>query len=435
VTTLRIETPRVYKPLLTPSRYKGAYGGRGSGKSHFFAEMLVERCVIDPTTRVVCVREVQKSISQSVRQLVEDKIAKLGVGHLFDVPIDRSANIKVLDARGTPQGLIAFQGMQNHTNDSIKSLEGYDIAWVEEAQSISQRSLDLLRPTIRKPGSELWFGWNPSKDTDPVDVLLRGPNPPRNAVVVEANYTDNPWFPDELRDELEGDRERDPDKYAHVWLGAYQGRSEARVFRNWRVGDGSEFITTHDTVFRFGADWGFAIDPTVLVRGYLDGRKLYVDWEAYEEQCEVDQTPALFDRIPRARDFRITADSARPETVSYMRRHGFPKIVSALKGQGSVEDGISFLQSFDIIVHPRCENVIRELSSYSYKVDRQTDEVLPMLEDKDNHTIDALRYALEGLRRAGVAPKAEVRDTRRPRDIYTRNRDRDGDDYGGGMYG
>jgi len=145
VTTLRIETPKAFKPLLTPSRYKGAYGGRGSGKSHFFAEMLVERCVMDPSTRAVCVREVQRSISQSVRQLVEDKIAKLGVGSLFDIPKDREAHIKVLDRHGVPRGLISFQGMQNHTNDSIKSLEGYDIAWVEEAQSISQRSLDLLR--------------------------------------------------------------------------------------------------------------------------------------------------------------------------------------------------------------------------------------------------------------------------------------------------
>lgn len=440
MTTLRIETPKAFEPLLVPSRYKGAYGGRGSGKSHFFAELLVERCIMDPTTRAVCVREVQRSISQSVRQLVEDKITKLGVQSRFEIPKDREAHIKVLDAQGTPRGLISFQGMQNHTNDSIKSLEGYDIAWVEEAQSISQRSLDLLRPTIRKPGSELWFGWNPNKADDPVDVLLRGEQPPRGSVVIEVNYHDNPWFPSELLEEMEGDRERDPDKYAHVWLGGYQGRSDARVFRNWRV---QEFESPRDAVFRFGADWGFAIDPTVLVRGFIGrwdgeraiadqaGRCLFIDYEAYEVGCDVDMTPALFDTVPRSRDFRITADSARPEVVSYMRRHGFPKIVPALKGPGSIEDGIAFLQSFEIVIHPRCEHAAREVAGFSYKIDKRTDEILPFLEDKDNHVIDALRYGLEGLRRAGVAPKAKASDTNRPNDRYSRGRQ----DEESSMYG
>ena len=202
------------------------------------------------------------------------------------------------------------------------------------------------------------------------------------------------------------------------------------MFRNWKV---EEFDTPADAVFRFGADWGFAVDPTVLVRGYLKGRTLYIDHEAYAVGCEVDKTPALFDKVPKSREYRITADSARPEVVSYMRRHGFPKIVPAIKGQGSIEDGIAFLQSFDIVVHPRCENVIRELGAYSYKIDKMTDEILPVLDDKDNHTIDALRYALEGLRRAGVAPKPEVVDTTTPRDRYARGRVEQQDD--GGFYG
>lgn len=428
MTTLQIQTARVFLPLLAPSRYKALYGGRGGAKSHFFAEALVERCVIDPETRAVCTREIQKSLAQSVRQLIIDKIEKFGVKSRFVVPMDNESAIFVLDGVGRRVGRIDFSGLQNHTKDTIKSLEGYDIAWMEEAQSISQRSLDILRPTIRKPGSEIWASWNPNKPTDPVDALFRGPHPPRNSVVVEVNYHDNPWLPDELKEEMEGDRLRDPDKFAHVWLGGYQGRSESRVFRNWKV---EEFTTRPDAVFRYGADWGFAVDPTVLVRGYLVGRTLYIDHEAYKVGCEIDKTPALFDTVPGSRDWRITADSARPETVSYMRRNGYPKIVAALKGQGSVEDGVSFLQSFDIVVHPRCEHVIAELAAYSYKVDKMTDEVLPVLEDKDNHTIDALRYALEGLRRAGVAPKPETVDTRRPRDLYSKGRN-DGDD---GMYG
>lgn len=344
-----------------------------------------------PGTRIACVREVQKSLKNSVKLLVEDKIKALGFG-----------GFSVLDAEiKTPgDGVIIFQGMQNHTADSIKSLEGFDVAWVEEAQSLSQRSLDLLRPTIRKEGSELWFSWNPNKPTDPVDQLLRGDTPPAGAVVVEANWSDNPWLPDELRADLEDDRRRDPDKYAHVWGGSYALNAQARVFRNWKV---EAFETPSDAIHRFGADWGFSIDPTVLVRCHIEGRTLYVDAEAYAVGCEIDKTPTLFDQVTGSRKWLIRADSARPETVSYMQRHGF-KITSALKGPGSLEDGVEFLRAFDIVVHPRCQHVADELALYSYKIDPHTEEILPLLEDKNNHTIDALRYALEELRRSGWKP-------------------------------
>lgn len=404
---LQIPTPRKFVPLLRPSRYKGAHGGRGSGKSHFFAEMLVERAIMQPGLRAACVREIQKSLKNSVKLLVEDKIAKLGVQSSFE--------ILEAEIRTPGGGIIMFQGMQNHTADSIKSLEGFDIAWVEEAQSLSQRSLDLLRPTIRKPGSELWFSWNPNKPTDPVDVLLRGENPPTDSVVVEVNWNDNPFLPAELRADLEDDRRRDPDKFLHVWQGHYSLNSEARVFRNWKV---AEFDTPKDAVHRFGADWGFAIDPTVLVRCHIEGRNLYVDHEVSQVGCEIDKTPALFDQIPGSRKSLIRADSARPETVSYMKRQGF-KIIPAIKGQGSIEDGVEFLRSFDIIVHPRCVKVAEELTLYSYKVDEHTGDILPALEDKNNHTIDALRYALEELRRTGYKPKVPD-PTRNPTDRYRR---------------
>ena len=179
MTQLNIDTPRVFKPLLHPSRYKGAHGGRGSGKSHFMAELLIEACLLK-STNAVCVREIQKSLSQSVKKLLEIKIEALGVGSLFEI---QESVIKCKNG-----GRIIFQGMQNHTSDSIKSLEGFDIAWVEEAQSLSQRSLDLLRPTIRKPESELWFSWNPSKDSDPIDVLLRGETPPPDAIVAVIKH-------------------------------------------------------------------------------------------------------------------------------------------------------------------------------------------------------------------------------------------------------
>ena len=191
--TLRVEVPRVYKPLLAPARYKGAWGGRGSGKSHFFSERMILMHLQEKTDSV-CVREVQQSLNQSVKKLLELKIEQLGVGSQFEVLYDR---IK------TPfGGVIIFQGMATTTAESIKSLEGFDICWVEEAQSLSQRSLDLLRPTIRKEGSELWFSWNPRKNTDPIDVFLRSDSLPPGAVVIKANFRDKPWLTNVLKDEL-----------------------------------------------------------------------------------------------------------------------------------------------------------------------------------------------------------------------------------------
>jgi phage terminase large subunit len=401
VTTLTIETPRVYLPLLQPARYKGVYGGRGSGKSHFFAELLVEESIRQKTD-AVCLREIQKSLKFSVKKLIESKIQSLNAGYYFDV-LDSQINSKL-------GGVIIFQGMQDHTSDSIKSLEGFKIAWFEEAQSGSQRSLDLLRPTIRAPGSELWFSWNPRFSTDPVDVLLRGENPPPNATVVEANFGDNPWFPQELVDEMEYDKRRDPDKYAHIWLGKYQQNSSARVFKNWSV---EEFERPAGTIHRLGADWGFSVDPSVLIRCDIDGNRLYVDYEAYMVGCEIVNLPELFMSVPDAEKWPITADSARPETISHMQKNGFTKIRPAIKGAKSLEEGVEFLKSFDIIVHPRCKHLIDELTLYKYKEDPLTGAILPILEDKDNHVIDALRYACEGARRAGKAPKPQKPTIRR----------------------
>lgn len=389
MSTLQIQTPRVYVPLLAEARYKGAYGGRGSGKSHNFAEMLIEECIREKTD-AVCLREIQKSLKFSVKKLLENKIASMNAGSYFEVQ-----NEQIKSAAG---GVIIFQGMQDHTSESIKSLEGFKIAWFEEAQTASQRSLDLLRPTIRAPGSQLWFSWNPRFATDPVDQLLRGPTPPPGAIVVEANYTDNPWLPAELQDEMEYDKRRDPDKYAHIWLGKYQSNTSSRVFKNWTI---EEFEVDPTAVIRQGADWGFSVDPTVLVQAYIVGRKLYIPYEAYRVGCEIVDTPALFMSLPDAEKWPMVADSARPETISHLRKNGFPKITAAIKGPKSVEEGIGFLQGFDIVVHPRCTHTIDELTLYSYKTDPLDEsKVLPVLADKDNHVMDALRYAMEGARRA-----------------------------------
>lgn len=393
---LDIPTAEVFEPLLRPARYKGAWGGRGSAKSHFFASLWLDESVRQKLD-FVCLRETLKSLEFSVKKLLESKIVQHNAGDYFDVQ-DR----RIKSRKG---GVTIFEGMQNHTADSIKSLEGFNRAWFEEAQNASENSLTLLRPTIRAPGSELWFSWNPDLETDPIDALLRGEVLPRDAVVVKANYSDNPWLPDELREEMEFDRSRDPDKYAHVWLGEYRRNSEARVFKNWRI---EEFDVHPEAIIRQGADWGFSVDPSVLVQSYIIGNTLYVPHEAYMVGCEINNLPDLFRTVPGSEKWWITADSARPETISYMQKHGFPKMGPAIKGARSLEEGVEFLQSYDIVVHPRCKHTIQELTLYSYKTDPLTGTVLPALQDKDNHVIDALRYANEGARRAGKPkPKPE----------------------------
>jgi phage terminase large subunit len=369
------------------------HGGRGSGKSHFFAEALVEKCLTEDAVRAVCIREIQKSLEQSVKRVIEDKIQALGVGHYFDV-LDK-------EIRTPGDGLILFQGMQDHTAESIKSLEGYDVAFCEEAQALSKRSLQLLRPTIRKPGSELWFAWNPASADDPVDQLLRGPNKLTNATVVEANWRDNPFFPDVLREEMLTDRELFPDDFDHVWEGGYLTISDAIIFRR-RVTI-ENFSTPLDARFFFGADWGFANDPTVLLRSFIRDERLYVDYEEFGHHVEIDDTPALFDKVPGSRLWPIKADGARPETISYMRRKGF-QISAAEKWPGSVEDGIAHLKGFkQIVIHERCKNLQIEARRYSFKVDKKTGDILPIIVDAWNHGWDSARYSLDGyIQRRGL---------------------------------
>lgn len=392
MTELRIQTAEVFEPLLRDARYKAIHGGRGSGKSRFFASLLVEEHISEKID-AVCLRQVQKSLEFSVKREIEAAIQSMNAGAYFDVQDKR-----IFSQRG---GVTIFEGLQNHTATSIQSLARFKRAWVEEAQDLTQFSLDILRPTIREDDSQIWFSWNPRKAVDAVDLFLRGPKPPKDAAIVQSNWSDNPWFPKVLAEEREHDlRSASPAKYAWIWGGAYLKADEDLVFRNWRV---EEFDTDQGALYRYGADWGFSIDPSVLVRCYLDGRRLFVDYEAYQVGCEIDRLPDLFMTVPQSEKWPITADSARPETISYMKRNGFPRMAAAIKGAKSLEEGVAFLQGLEVIVHPRCLHTIDELSTYAYKKDPDTGLPIPILEDKNNHVIDALRYACEGARRAGKA--------------------------------
>lgn len=406
--SVEFPTPRAYVPLLRPSRYKGVWGGRGSAKSHFFAESILERTLLR-RTRIVCIREFQRTLQQSAKLLIEDKIDYYGLGSRFHV-----TNSYI---EGPNDSIITFEGMQSHNAESIKSLEGYDVAWVEEAQNLSRRSLDLLRPTIRTAGSELWFSWNPRHPTDPVDELLRGKGgPPPDSIVVGTTYRDNPFFPEVLRLEMEWDRSRDVDKYTHVWLGGYEQHSESRVFKNWNVLD---FETPANVTFYFGADWGYSKDPSTLVRFFIIGRDLFIDHEAYRIGVELDELGKLFDSVPEARFWPIRADSARPETIGFLKRPhyrrdgtidpGFPKMVSATKGPNSVKEGVIFLQGYNVHIHPRCKHAIDEFTHYSFVVDKLSGIVTNELADEKNHIIDPIRYGLEQVRAPQLGAVQQVK--------------------------
>lgn len=392
-TSARIEIPPKLVPVFAPKRgelrYRGAYGGRGSAKSFTFAKMAAVWGYAEPL-RILCTREMQNSIKESFHAELKNAISsEPWLQDAYDVGVDY-----IKGRNGTE---VIFRGLR-HNMTSIASLSNIDLCIVEEAEQVPEAAWQVLEPTIRAAKSEIWPIWNPRIRNSPADKRFRQtPTPPRS-MFAEMNHRDNPWFTKELEEQRIRAKEiMDRATYLHIWEGAYLERSDSQVFRNWRT---EEFEAPKDALFRFGADWGFSVDPTVLVRCYVVGRKLYIDYEAYKVGCEIMDTPDLFMTVPESEKWAIIADSARPETISHVQRHGFPKIMKAVKGAKSLEDGIEWLKTFDIVVHPRCENTIRELTNYSYKIDPLTGAVLPVLEDKENHVIDAVRYACEGARRA-----------------------------------
>lgn len=384
--TLQIQTPRWSVPLLGPGRSKGAKGGRSSGKSHFFAERLAERAITEPNLQWVCIREYQRSLRYSAKRLLEHKIKDFGAQNMFkitDTEIRRRGH----------DGLIIFLGMQDHTADSIKSLEDFDGGWVEEAQRLSARSIELLDPTIRKPGSEIWYSWNPDQPDDAVEEHLRNDE---DAVVVHTNYMDNPWCTKEIYKMAARARRLDIDKYNHVWLGGYNVKSEAIIFSGRYVVD--EFEPGPDWAGPYqGLDFGFSADPLAALRCWIHDSRLFIEYESGGTGIELDVTAErVCNDIPNFADYVTRADNARPDSISYLKRHGLPKIKASEKGKGSVKDGIDHIKSYDqVVIHPRCENTVYEFGHYRYKIDKASGDPLPDIVDKDNHWIDGTRYALE----------------------------------------
>lgn len=388
-----IKLPPKLVPVFTPARgelrYRGAYGGRGSGKSFSFALMAAVWGYAEKL-RILCTRELQVSIKESFHAEVKNAIASTPwLAAHYDVGIDY--------IRGKNGTEFIFRGLR-HNMSAIKSMAQIDLCIIEEAEDVPEASWQDLEPTIRAEGSEIWAVWNPKKDGSPVDNRFRKATPPRSAIV-QMNYHDNPWFPAVLDEQRRHQQTvMDLATYRHIWEGDYLKLSKAQILADKvRV---AEFAPAPDwNGPYFGADWGFATDPTTAVKCWVNDGRLYVEHEVGQVGLELDDTArVLVSAIPDIERHTLRGDSARPETISYLKRHGLPRIEGVKKWPGSVEDGIAHLRSYsEIVIHPRCSGTIREASLYSYKVDRLTGDVLPVVVDAENHYIDAIRYALAPL--------------------------------------
>ncbi|EPC2529996.1 TPA: PBSX family phage terminase large subunit [Providencia stuartii] len=396
MTVARIEIPPKLVPVFENEgvRYRGAYGGRGSAKTRTFALMTAIRGYMAAKNGqsgvILCAREYMNSLEESSMEEVKQAIRSVPWLNDFYELGEKYIRTKCRSVS------YVFAGLR-HNLDSIKSKARILIAWVDEAESVSETAWTKLTPTVREAGSEIWVTWNPEKDGSATDKRFRK-NPPDNAIVVEMNYDDNPWFPSVLEEERLNDQARlDAATYAWIWEGAYLENSDKQVLANKYVVQSfpDELWKKADRLL-FGADFGFAKDPNTLIRMFILDDCLYIEREAYGVGVELDHMSAFYDEIPEARKWPIKADSARPETISYLKRKGF-NISAAKKWQGSVEDGITYLRGFkQIIIHPRCKETAKEARLYSYKTDRITGEVLPVIEDAYNHCWDAVRYGLDG---------------------------------------
>ena len=395
MTVAKIEIP----PKLIPAfegeyRYRCSHGGRGSAKTRTFALMTAIRgymaAMNGQTGVILCAREYMNSLEESSMEEVKQAIRAVPWLNDFYELGEKFIRTKCRSVS------YVFAGLR-HNLDSIKSKARILIAWVDEAESVSETAWTKLTPTVREAGSEIWVTWNPERDGSATDKRFRK-NPPDNAIIVEMNYDDNPWFPSVLEDERLSDQSRlDPNTYAWIWDGAYLENSDKQVLANkYVVQSFPDDLWKKADRLLFGADFGFAKDPNTLLRQFILDDCLYIEYEAYGIGGELDHMPAFYDKIPEARKWPIKADSARPETISYLGRQGF-NISAAKKWQGSVEDGITFLRGFkQIIIHPRCKETAKEARLYSYKTDRITGEVLPVIADANNHCWDASRYGLDG---------------------------------------
>ena len=412
MTTAQIELPpKMIKIFTGDARYRVAYGGRGSGKTRSFALMTAVKAYQlaegGKSGVILCAREYMNSLEES--SLEEVKQAIRSVGWLSDYFEIGEKYVRTKNRRVS----YVFSGLR-HNLDSIKSKARILLAWVDEAENVSDVAWMKLLPTVREEGSEIYVSYNPELDGSPTDKRFRK-DPPTECRIEEVNYWDNPWFPDVLEQERQSDQRRlDPQTYAWVWEGAYLENSDKQVLAGKYEVAEFEPQPAWDGPYH-GLDWGFANDPTAGIKCWVHDECLYIEYEAGKVGLELDDTgPYMRAKIPGIEKYVVRADCARPESISYLKRdkQGLPAIQAAPKWSGSVEDGVQHLRSYRrIYIHPRCTETIREARMYSYKVDRLTGDIKPD-DDKFNHYIDALRYALAPLIQGRSGPAVLLKKRR-----------------------
>src|SRR5678810_956875 len=393
MSTLKVELPQKLVTLFAPPRgalrYRVMRGGRGSGKSFSAAKIAAIWGAIEPL-RILCTREYQNTIKESFHAELKNAINSCPwLSSQYDVGIDYLRH----RSNGTE---FIFKGLR-HNIDGIKSMAQIDLAIVEEAETVPAGSWQDLLPTIRAEGSELWIIYNPKRRDSWVAKTFDAPELPPRTLIADINYDGNPFFPDVLNEQRLHDREvMDPALYRHVWEGAYYEQSDAQVFAGKYEQIEFEPQANWDGPY-FAIDFGFSQDETAAVKCWINDGLLYIEHELYEKRLELDDTAqAMINALPDVEHHAVRGDNARPESISYLKRHGIPRIVACEKGKGSVEDGVEFIKAFKkVIIHPRCANALKEFDLYSYKIDRHSGDILPVLVDANNHAIDAIRYALE----------------------------------------
>ena len=394
---MRVSFPEKSAPIFTkPARHKCMHGGRGGTKSWDVAQHFITEGAFSKH-RYLCAREIQRSIKDSVHRLLVDTIIRLGLERNFRITDD-----SIKSSFGSEY---IFKGLHSNISE-VKSLEGIDRAWVEEAGKVSQDSIDILKPTIRVEGSEIYWTFNPEDENAAVHQMFLGKNgPPPDSIVIEINYYDNPWFPEVLRREMEYDKRVDYEKYEHVWLGKIKKYSQSLIISPQKIRIEAFDEPAFGTQFFYGADFGFSGDPTVLGKMFIKDNKLFIIEEAYGHGVEIPELHQFFSTVSGSHEWRITADSERPDTISFLSKsyrdtHGHEhkgyQIVGAKKGKGSVEDGIQFLRGFEeIVIHPRCEGAKDNFTNWKWKKDKITGAILPIPEEGSDHWPDLARYALE----------------------------------------
>lgn len=392
---------RLFKKPRGSVQYRAMHGGRGSGKSYSAALMCAVWGYAEPL-RILCTREFQASIKESYHAELKAAIA----AHPW---LEAHYDVGVDYLRGRNGTEFIFRGLR-HNSQAIKSLAKIDLTIVEEAEDVPEQSwLDLEATVFRQPSSELWAIWNPRTDGSPVDKRFRK-TPPDACLIAEVNHYDNPFFPPGLEALRKREQQRlDPATYAHVWEGAYLENSDAQVFAGKVSMQDFEPGPAWQGPY-YGGDWGFSQDPTAAVEVWIHGDDLYIRREAVKVGLELDETAAYVTaKIPGITKEVSRWDNARPESISYVKRHGLPRAQAAEKWPGSVEDGIQHLRSYgQIIIHPECRETAKEARLYSYKVDKLTGDVTSKIIDEHNHCWDAIRYAIGPMIKRKGQPRIRI---------------------------